>query len=171
MYVSRTGFFHGPGWWHPSPPSWGSWVCHVSWLAIKKKKMSGGLYNSTIKKLCPQSRCGREGQMWAVLLCVNCKDIHMRNNCSESKPRADHGSTWRVPWRGSSATHCGEHSLTCGQPGGRKLELLTPYQLPWKKDRKPFLQPLLGQQSALRGFQGPSQETPCVLTGLCLSKH
>lgn len=58
--VSRTGFFHGPGWWRPSPPCWGSWVCHGSWLAIKKKKMSGGLYNSTIKKLCPQSRCGRE---------------------------------------------------------------------------------------------------------------
>lgn len=28
--------------------------------SYKEKKMSGGLYNSTIKKLCPQSRCGRE---------------------------------------------------------------------------------------------------------------
>lgn len=133
--VSRPGFFHGPGWWHPSPPCWGSWVCHGSWLDIKKrKKMSGGLYNSTIKKLCPQSRCGREGQMWAVLLCVN-----MRNNCSEPKPRADDGLTWReqVPWRGFSATHRGEHSLTNGQPGGRKLEFLTSYQLPRRKTESP----------------------------------
>lgn len=138
----------------------------------KKKKMSGGLYNSTIKKLCPHSRCRREGQMWAVL-CVNCRDIHMRNNCSKPKPRADHGSIWReqVPWRGSSTTHCGEHSLTYGQPGGRKLELLNILPTPPEKDRKPFLQLLPGQQSARRGFRGPSQETPCVLTGLQWSKH
>lgn len=49
--------------------------------------MSGGFYNSTIKRLCPQSRSGRRGQMWA--------EVHPwdtgweRDNCSEPHPRAD----------------------------------------------------------------------------------
>lgn len=172
--VSKTGFFHGPGWWHPSPPCWGSWVCHGSWLAIKKrKKKSGSLYNSTIKKLCPQSRCGREGQMWAVLLCVNCRDIQHEKQLqrAKAKSRSWLDLTGTGTLKSSSATRCGEHSLTYGQPGGGKLELLNILPTPPEKDRKPFLQLLPGQQSARRGFWEPSQETPSVLTGLHWSKH
>lgn len=139
--------------------------------SYKEKKMSGGLYNSTIKKLCPQSRCGREDKCGL--------------SCCMSPVRT-------YTWETTAASHSQEQIMA--RPDGnrylqeahqqltventhirpawrRKLGLLTPYQLPRKEDRKSFLQFLLGQQSALRGFQGPSQETPCVLTGLRLSTH
>lgn len=135
--------------------------------SYKEKKMSGGLYNSTIKKLCPQSRCGREDK--CGLSCMSPVRTH------EKQPQRAKSRSWLdLTGTGSFKRFISNslwRTLTYGQPGGRKLELLTPSQLPPKEDRKPFLQLLLGQQSALRGFQGPSQETSCVLTGLCLSKH
>lgn len=135
--VSRTGFFHGPGWWRPSPPCWGSWVCHGSWLAIKKKRNVRRLVQQHHKKALSTEQVWERGQMWAVLY-VTCKDIHMRNNCSEPQPRADHGSTWReqVPSRGSSATHCGEHSHMVSLEGG-SWSFLHPINSPGRKTESP----------------------------------
>lgn len=59
----------------------------------KEKKNVRRLVQQHHKKALSTEQVWERGQMWAVLLYVTCKDIHMRNNCSEPQPRADHGST------------------------------------------------------------------------------
>lgn len=103
--------------------------------SYKEKKMSGGLYNSTIKKLCPQSRCGREDK--CGLSCMSPVRTHEKQ-LQRATPRADHGSTWReqAPSRGLSATHCGEHSHTASLEGG-SWSFLHPLNSPPRKTESP----------------------------------
>lgn len=106
--------------------------------SYKEKKNVRRLVQQHHKKALSTEQVWERGQMWAVLLYVTCKDIHMRNNCSEPQPRADHGSTWReqVPSRGSSATHCGEHSHTASLEGG-SWGFLHPINSPGRKTESP----------------------------------
>lgn len=138
----------------------GSWVCQGSWLAMKKK-MSGGLYNSTIKKLCPQMGFGRKGQLWAVLWNDNCKRSPMGHWLGEKQQQwANYeqitSSTWRNRYLEDAYQQLTAESIPI-QPAWRE-EAWVSYTLPTllKKDRQPFLQLLPRQQSALRALKGPS---------------
>lgn len=130
----------------------GGWVCHGSWLATKKK-MSGGLYNSTIKESFVH-RAGLGERDGRVLSCyMTAVKVHPwdtgwdRNNCSEPNPRADQDVTWQ--------NRCLEG--VDQQPG---VEIICMTSLGFlhlvaSPEEELFPQLLIAYWSALRGLKDP----------------